>query len=73
MIHDQQYNTTILSCISLSIIPAHDLSFQTMANIFLKPKNEAFPGVEKIADHGTNGPRNFFRSPERMKRRKEKG
>ena len=27
----------------------------------------------KIADHGTNGPRKFFRSPERMKRRKEKG
>ena len=27
-------------------------------------------GVEKIADHGTNGPRNFFRSPERMKRKK---
>ena len=28
--------------------------------------------VEKIADHCTIGPRNFFRSPERMKRRKEK-
>ena len=31
------------------------------------------PGVEKIADYSTNGPRNFFRSPERMKGKKEKG
>ena len=30
-------------------------------------------GLEKIADHSTNGPRNFFRSSERIKRRKEKG
>ena len=30
-------------------------------------------GVEKMANHGTNGPRNFFMSPERMKGRKEKG
>ena len=29
------------------------------------------PGVEKIADHCTNVPRNFFRSAERMKGRKE--
>ena len=29
-------------------------------------------GMEKIADHGTNGPRNFSRSLERINRIKEK-
>ena len=30
------------------------------------------PGVAKIADHGTNGPRNFSRSPERIKGEKKR-
>ena len=29
--------------------------------------------MEKMVDHSTNGPRNFSRSSERMKSRKEKG
>ena len=67
------------SCLALpgallvsSLFICYALSYGNPSVYIIAIQGGIHAGMEKIADRGTNGPRNFFRSPERMKRKKKK-